>query len=179
MLAGVNQNYNPMKRIIIVFTAAILFAACESQPVRYASSSPEIDIYLSAMQDYADGNWTSFRSHYADTAAIFENVRGNNPANAESVDHFIEVARGNRELFPNQYFLADEQFTEMVVTDDDETWVNYWGVWVGTLEATGQRFEIPVHFTARFVDGKIVREHAYYNLTPIVLALQGLEAAED
>ena len=167
-----------MKKILIIFTAAIFLAACESQPVRYASSSPEIDTYLAALQDFTDGNWDAVRRHYAETAVFFENVTGN-PENAEPIDQYIERFKGIREMFTSQYFLPDEQFVEMVVTDEDETWVNYWGVWVGVLSATGQCFEIPVHFTARFVDGKIVRDHAYYNLSPIVLALQDLEAAAE
>jgi len=63
----------------------------------------------------------------------------------------------------------------MVITDDDQTWVNYWGLWKGTLKATGEEFEIPLHITQRFIDQKIVSEHGYWNNSDIVLALSKLE----
>ena len=168
---GNNQTQKIMRKIFILFATAALFAACETQPVRYASSSPEIDIYLSTFQNFVDGEWNVMRSHYADTAMIFDNATRNN---GETIDQVLARLRENRELFSSQYFLPEEQFVEMVVTDDGETWVNYWGVWVGVLAATDQRFETPIHFTAQFVDGKIVREHGYYDNSSVILALQGL-----
>jgi hypothetical protein len=38
--------------------------------------------------------------------------------------------------------------------------------------------EIPVHLTAQFIDGKIVREYGYWDNAPIVLAIQEIEAAK-
>lgn len=162
-----------MRRIIIIFSAAFIFAACNTQEVRYASSSPEIDIYLATIQNFVDGDWNAMRAHYADTAKLFDNVTATRE-NVETIGEVIDRLRENRQFFSSQYFLPEEQFVEMVVTDDDETWVNYWGVWVSVLAATEQRFETPMHFTAQFLDGKIVREHAYYNIAPIILALQNL-----
>jgi hypothetical protein len=37
--------------------------------------------------------------------------------------------------------------------------------------------EIPVHLTAQFIDGKIVREYGYWDNGPIILAIQEIEAA--
>ena len=56
----------------------------------------------------------------------------------------------------------------MVVTDDKETWVNFWGLWKGTLKSSGKVYQIPIHTTARFIDGKIVAESGYWNNSEIV-----------
>jgi len=66
----------------------------------------------------------------------------------------------------------------MAITDEGKTWVNFWGVWKGTLAANNIVLEIPVHLTAQFIDGKIVREYGYWDNGPIVLAIQEIESAK-
>ncbi|PKP14631.1 MAG: nuclear transport factor 2 family protein, partial [Bacteroidetes bacterium HGW-Bacteroidetes-23] len=65
----------------------------------------------------------------------------------------------------------------MVVTDDGETWVNFWGDWKGTLKATGEEYILPCAITAQFVNGKIVREVGFWNNAKIALDLQKLSAS--
>ena len=66
---------------------------------------------------------------------------------------------------------------EMIIDDDDETWVNFWGNWRGTVAANGQELVIPVHLTLQFVEGKIVEEHGYYNLSEITAVLNEIATA--
>jgi hypothetical protein len=56
----------------------------------------------------------------------------------------------------------------MVKTDKGDTWVNYWGLWKGTLKSTNKVYEIPIHTTSKFIDGKIVEENGYWNNSEIV-----------
>ncbi len=38
-------------------------------------------------------------------------------------------------MFSDIQYVADEDFLEMVVTDDGESWVNFWGLWSAVLKA--------------------------------------------
>ena len=158
-----------MKKVIYLLSAVVLFAACNpKQPVRYFSASPEIEITKSTLKHYVDGNWDALKPLYADTAKVMNNVPDRKGI---SVDSAIRDFMQEHELFSSISYVADEDFYEMVVTDEGETWVNYWGLWKGTLNATGEEFEIPLHITQRFENQKIVREHGYWNSSAVALAL--------
>ncbi len=164
-----------MKKITFIALAILFFAACTSnQPVRYASSSQEIDAFKSSIKHYLSQNWDEYRQHYADTAKFRNNVTEKNEISLDSV---ISNWTQEHEMFSDMHYVADEDFFEMVVTDDGETWVNFWGLWSAVLKANEQKFEIPVHVTARFVDGKIVAEHGYWNSSELTLVLRDLETS--
>jgi hypothetical protein len=74
-------------------------------------------------------------------------------------------------MFSGIHYVTEEDFYEMVVTDDGEIWVNFWGVWVGTLKSTDHNFEIPVHLTSRFINAKVLAEHGYWNNSDILRAI--------
>ena len=80
--------------------------------------------------------------------------------------------------FSSYGFEEKGSFSEMVIDKDDETWVNFWGNWKGTLKANNQELSIPVHLTLQFIDGKIVEEYGYYDTAPMMLVLQEIEAAK-
>lgn len=163
-----------MKKVIYLLFAVVLFAACNpKQPVRYFSASPEIEITKSTLKHYVDANWDALKSLYADTAKVMNNVPDEK---GTSIDSTIRDFMQEHDLFSSISYVADEDFFEMVVTDEGETWVNYWGLWKGTLKSTGEEFQIPVHITQRFENQKIVREHGYWNSSAVVLALAKLEA---
>lgn len=163
-----------MKQIIYLLFTVVLFSACSpNQPVRYFSASQEIEMAKATLKHYTDGNWEAMKSLYADTAKVLNNV----PKGKEiSVDAAIKEYQLEHELFTSVSYVKEEDYFEMVVTDEGETWVNYWGLWKGTLKANGEEFQIPVHITQRFKDQKIVIEHGYWNSSAIALALSKLEA---
>ncbi len=164
-----------MKTIVLAGLALILFTACENnKKERYAQNSPEIDSFKAALADYEAANWEGYMSHYSDTAKIYVN----------SDDIFVSPA-DNVAIFKEQNaplssygFVKDKGDIEMVVTDDGETWVNYWGVWSGTMSANNKTFVIPVHLTAEFVDGKIVKEHGYWDSSEIMMATMAMDTTK-
>jgi hypothetical protein len=163
-----------MRKMIYLFFAFILFVSCmQNEPVRYASSSPEIDVAKTVLKLYVEQDWQEFMKHYADTAKILNNVTKGNEVTVAAV---IGEYKQDHELFSSIQFVSEEDFFEMVVTDDNEIWVNYWGVWVGILNANNQKYEIPVHVTMRFMDRKIVIEHGYWNNASVILDLYKLDA---
>jgi alpha-galactosidase len=166
-----------MKKLFFPAVAILLFVACNTgQTVRYTRSSPEIDAFKSAVEHYLDQNWDAYRLHYVDTAKFRNNVTKDKQI---SLDAAIEKWQEEHEMFASIHYVASEDFLEMVVTDEDETWVNFWGLWSAVLKANGQKFEIPVHVTARFENGKIIEEHGFWDSGPIVLVLRELEAKNE
>jgi len=162
-----------MKNLFLLGLAIVLFTSCNTKPERYTQQSPEIETYKAGIKDYTDKNWESLVSHYADTANVFFN--SNIPMRANKIPAFHQ---NNETVFSSRGFMEKGQEYEMVVADDGKTWVNFWGTWKGTLSANAKELEIPVHLTAQFIDGKIVREYGYWDNAPIVLAIQEIEAAK-
>ena len=156
-----------MKDIIILITIfCMLSIACQQQKTRYTQSSPEIDAFMKLNKAYVTGDYDFIKSIYSDTAKIYYNsVYPLGPAQV------LEGMIASLEQF-TEYHYSETEEIEMVITDDGEKWVNYWGVFVGTLEATGNVVEIPMHLSLRFVDGKIVEESGYWDNEIITTGLK-------
>ncbi|NOQ91573.1 MAG: nuclear transport factor 2 family protein [Flavobacteriaceae bacterium] len=163
-----------MKKLFLLVLAIALFSACQkNEPQRYYSSSPEIDTVKALISDYHDGDWESWEGHYADTAKIYQNTLiGVSPR---------ETMESLKSILANvsSYKFDDKDlWYEMIIDDDKEKWVNFWGNWRGTVAANGQELIIPVHLTLQFVNGKIVEEYGYYNLAEITAVLSEIEASK-
>lgn len=162
-----------MKKLVTLALTLLLFTACKETAPRYASSSPEIDVAKALIKDYEEGKWDSWMGHYADTAKLYHNTtKAGTPG---------EVREGLSQVLSNvsNYEFEDEDiFYEMVIDDLGETWVNFWGNWKGTLASGGKTLTIPVHLTLQFAGGKIVEEHAYYDMSAYTAEMQALAAAQ-
>ncbi|GGD30345.1 nuclear transport factor 2 family protein [Flavobacterium orientale] len=157
-----------MKKLNILLLAVLTLIACETKKDRYTQTAPEIETYKKALKDYEMANWDELASHYADTAKVMMNVT---KKNAKTVAQMIEANKQDQTLFTSYGFVPEESEYEMVVTDKGETWVNYWGLWQGRLKLNNELYEIPVHLTARFSNGKIVKEHGYWDNSAITMVL--------
>ncbi len=164
-----------MKKLILLGLAILLFTACGKKDTRYTQRSPEIDSYKKVIESYEKQDWEAMAKYYADTAKIMNNVM---EKDAQTFAQLIAQNKEDAALFSSWDFVDAESEYEMVVTDDGETWVNFWGLWQATLKANNQLYEIPAHITARFVDGKIVRENGYWDISKIVSDIQTLQNAE-
>ena len=167
-----------MKKLIIVFLIAITMISCnegnkEDEKVRYTQDSEEINALKAVIKDYENADWDAMKKHYADTAQIYHNS-----SKAKSIDSTIADQKRSLENISSYGFVPDEDDYEMVVTDDGHTWVNYWGDWTGTFTDSDKKIIVPVHLTARFVNGKIVREHGYWDGSIGMIAQQELAAAK-
>ena len=160
-----------MKNILLTGLAILLLAAC-NQEQRYTQNSPEIDTFKSVIKDYNDQDWESMKTHYADTAKTFNNSSDIGLSLADMVDYHKQSLVN----LSSRGFLDKDQEYEMVVTDKGDTWVNFWGDWEGTLAANNKKIKIPIHLTAQFKDGKIVRSSGNWDNAPMVLALQEIDA---
>lgn len=163
-----------MKKLIAIGLAVLLFTACQ-QEVRYTQTSPEIDHVKAAQADYLKGDWESYLTHYAPDAKIFNNATESNPKTPQQIVENWKVTLAGVSSYS---ILDDQQAIEMVIDDKGETWVNFWGVWKGTYSGLNKTFEIPIHITSQFVDGKIVKEYGYWDSSPVVIARMEFEAAQ-
>lgn len=163
-----------MKKLFLLGLVTVLFISCQKQkPQQYFSKSAEIDEVKSLLSDYHAGNWEAWAGHYSDTAKVYHNSV--KPATVKETSENLVNILSNVASYK---FDDKSLFYEMIVDDDNETWVNFWGNWKGKLAANGQELIIPVHLTLQFVNGKIAEEYGYYNISEFQAALQAIEAAK-
>ena len=165
-----------MRKLFYLGLAVILFAACQDKPERFTTTSSNIDEVKALINDYETGNWDSWATHYADTAMIYHNTweKGSTPAETQES---LKSILANTSSYGFDHG-DDNMVLEQVIDDVGHTWVNFWGNWHGTLSGNNQEIKIPVHLSLRMVDGKIVREYGFYDVSNIVSALQAIEASK-
>lgn len=157
-----------MKKLFSLAFAVVLFTAC-NQEVRYTQNSPEVETFKALIKDYDSKNYDALVSHYADTSKTNFN---NTKMDSKKIPEYHKT---NDAAFSSRGFETKDQDYEMVKTDKGETWVNFWATWKCTLAANGKVISIPIHVTARFIDGKIVRDYGYWDSAELTLALQDIE----
>ncbi|GAA4270326.1 ester cyclase [Hyunsoonleella aestuarii] len=161
-----------MKKLFVFWLATILFVACQNEPQRYFSESPEIESFKTSLEQYKNGEWDAWSAHFADTTKFHVNSN-----KGISLEEFKEGQHDITSNFSSYGFLDQGSFIEMVLDKDDETWVNYWATWQGTLKANDKKINIPVHITSRYIDGKVVDFYNYWDSAPLTTALAEIEKA--
>ena len=162
-----------MKKIVIALLVVGFFWACKEQgPARYTVTSAEIDQAKALLSEYEKGDWEAWMSHYADTAKVYHNS-----TTAVTAEEALDAHKGAIANVSAYSFPKDDQFTEMIIDDEGDKWVYFWGTWEGTLSANGEKIELPVHLAMQFVDNKIVEEFGYWDNFPIRESLRELAAA--
>lgn len=163
-----------MKKFLISGLLLVLMLSCKEATVRYTTTSPEIDVTKALVKDYVDGNWQRWISHYSDTAKISHNaIKSITPQQLQA------IFENDIPNYTNYNFLDENIFYEMIIDDKGETWVYFWGTWMGTLKDTNQTFSIPVHIALKFVNNQIVEEYGYYSRAEIDAALAENEAMKN
>lgn len=168
------SKFDGMRKLIWIGVVLLLIVACQQGPDRWTNQSPEIDAVKSLISDYNAGNWDAWKGHYADTAKLYHN--STEPAD---IAQTLEGLQGYLEPISEYGFSDKDVFYEMIIDDKNEKWVNFWGTWEGKVGALDRDLKIPVHLTAQFMDGKIVEEHAYYNLVDYMMAVNEIAAMND
>jgi len=165
-----------MKNIFYVLLATILIVSCQPQgPERYSTTGPEIDMVKALVADYEQGNWESWAEKYADTAKVYHNSWDNGISAQELKEGFQE----NLAAFSSYDFKDDPVFYEMIIDNEDKTWVNFWGVWTGTPKGSDKSLDLPVHLSINVEDGKIIEEYAFYDNSIISTVLDEMAAMQN
>ncbi|MDT0686010.1 nuclear transport factor 2 family protein [Autumnicola psychrophila] len=158
-----------MKELASLGLAVVIFIACNQQSKRYTQQSPEIEIYKEVLEAYEERDWKAMEAHYADSAKIINNVM---EKDAKNLKQFLAQKKEDAIQFSNWDFAVTQSEYEMVVNDEGETWVNFWGIWKGTYKANNKVYTIPTHITTQFVNEKIVREFGYWDVSKLTKDIQ-------
>ncbi len=161
-----------MKKLILLGLVVIMFAGCQQEKQRFFTESAEIDVLKAGIAAYESADWDKWRSHFADTAKIYVNS-----SESISVDKRVEGLKGMASSFSSYGFDHSDEFIEMVLDKEYETWVYYWAEHNGTIAANNKKLSIPVHLAVQFVDSLIVEEHVYFDGTELNAALAEIAAA--
>jgi len=144
---------------------SFLFSCQPAVQDRYITTSPEIEAAKTLVNNYEQGDWDNWIQIYADSARIFHNTMS--PITKDELKAGFVAGLAS---YSSYGFKGNPSFYEMIVDDKGEKWVYFWGTWSGTLKASEENVYIPVHLALNFKDGKIIREHAYFDTGPIVEA---------
>ena len=163
-----------MKKISILSVLIPVLISCQNKTIeRYVENSPEIETVRSMFIHYMAEDSESFRTHYASGARIYWNAFDDNYS---SVEETIVGESDFIDHLSSYSFLKEKEFFQKVIDDRGNIWVNFWGVWKGTLAANNQSFEFPVHFTFRFEQGKIIEERGYADYSRLNEVLKKIES---
>jgi hypothetical protein len=166
-----------MKKFILVGLALVLLISCqEKQPVRFKTSSSEIDEIKALIKDYEDGNWTNWVTHYADSAKIFVNTLEG--VSREQMNKYLTETISNLSSYGFSH--EDEEiFYENIIDDKGNNWVYFWGTWEVTVSGTNKELAVPIHIAFKMVENKIVTEYAYFDPSGVTNAIIEKQVAEE
>ena len=149
-----------MKKLILLGLAIILFASCQKPEQRYFAESAEIEVLKAGIVAYESGDWDTWKGHFSDTAKIY--VNSETPINT---DTRLNELKGAAATFSSYGFDREDEYIEMVIDKEKETWVYYWAQWNGVIAANSNKISVPVHLAIQFTDGKMTKEHIYFDST--------------
>lgn len=164
-----------MKKLILLGLAIVLFTACqEKQEQRYFSESAEIEVLKAGIAAFESKDWDTWEGHFSDTAKVY-----NNSKESVSVKERLEELKRMVAAMSSYGFDKNDEFTEMVLDKEKETWVYYWAQFTGEFAENSNKISVPVHLAVQFADGKIVEEHIYFDATQMNKAFEELAAANE
>ncbi len=160
-----------MKKVILLGLAVIAMTACK-QEQRYFAESEETNTLKAGIAAYESADWEKWQSHFADTAKIYVNS-----LDAMSLADRVAGLKDMTKAMSSYGFDHEEEYIEMVIDKEHETWVYYWATHNGTVAGSGKELSIPVHLAIQFADGKIVEEHVYFDATELNAEFAAVAAA--
>lgn len=159
-----------MEKIILpTLTFLLLLSSCH-QKILYTQSSPEIDTYKKVVADYTNKDWNDILTHYAESARILNNVTENN---AQTIAQLIAMDKGDATGFSNWGYTGQKY--EMIINDQDETWVHFNSSWEVTLNANKKLYQMPGQINVQFVNGKIIKVEDYWDISKLTQYMQSLQ----
>lgn len=159
-----------MKNLLILGLAVLAITSCKEHEQKYFAESDEIKSLEAGITAYEDADWDTWRSHFADTAKIYVNSK-----DPITIDARLKDLKAMTGAFSSYGFDKEKDHIEMVIDKNDETWVYYWATHNGTM-VNNTKLSIPVHLAVQFKDGKITKEHIYFDGTEMNAAISAMQA---
>ncbi len=164
--------------LFITALVAFVMIGCQQAPCEkgYYTESPEIDLVKNQVELYKSGDIDGMAAVYTDTSRIYRNVSpSDNPG--LTPEEYLAQLKGNLE--PISDYQMDDNVWEMIVTEEGNKWVHMWGMWNGTVEATGESYDIPIMISWLVQDGKVIWQSEIFNNTDLAMAMMELQAAAE
>lgn len=159
-----------MKNLLVIGLFLLAMTSCEEHKQQYFADSDETKTLEAGIAAYESGDWDTWRNHFADTAKIYVNSK--EPVTLDARVNELKAMTG---AFSSYGFDKEKDHMEMVIDKNDETWVYYWATHNGSM-TNGTNLSIPVHLAVQFVDGKITKEHIYFDGTEMNAAISVMQA---
>ena len=144
----------------LLVALGILLIPCHLQSQtskQYFEECPEIDLGKKLVKAYLDQDWETYRSCYSDTARIWQNA-------------WYSSDLGNS--------IYEETIWEMIINNNGDKWVHFWGKWVGKLSPDSEELAVPVHLAFGVVADKVVYEAGFWDNLPMYMAQKKMEKEE-
>jgi len=160
-----------MKKLIYLVLVVLTITACK-QEQRYFAESDETNTLKAGIAAYEAADWEKWQSHFVDTAKIYVNSK-----DPMSLTDRVAGLKDMTKAMSSYGFDHEDEYVEMVIDKEHETWVYYWGLHNGTVAGSGKEISMPVHLAIQFADGKIVEEHVYFDATELNAEFAAVAAA--
>lgn len=133
----VEENYKKMKKIVLLFLTASTFFACKTNEVKtetaasasgtVTTTGPDVDLIKKSITAWADGDWATYASTYADTAKSTHNAW---PSATDStvtvkIPALIEGFKKQRELMDGNVTMGNS-IIEVVTMPDGNKYGHVW-----------------------------------------------------
>ena len=138
---------------------------------QYFEESADIDLGKKLFSSYLNGNWEAIPQLYADTARIWRNTNWTNTEGLTPTEYVADLQQG---LEGVDSYTFEPQIWDNVINSNGDSWVHFWGVWIGHNTVTDKQYEIPVHVAMMIKNGKIVGQGDIFNSAEIALDMQAL-----
>ncbi len=160
---------NKMKNILILSIAVLLGTSCQQETQRLARASDEIDVIKNLIQDFQEGDWDSWSSHYSKVAMTYHN-------NWQVGATVEETKLSFKDMLVNatSYTFNEPLIFENARDDSGKiTGVHFWAA----LSITTQQvtLEMPMHLSFHMEEGKISGEYGFYNKSNLEIDKESLE----
>ena len=144
-----------MKRFLFLALFTFFISAnAFSQTGTHYTDGPIVDKLKAAVAAYNEGDWTTYRSFFADTARI--HVNSPEPANID--ERIAEMKEGLKAM--ESYELMSPVYGH-IKTAEGVDWGMIWGGWQG--KAGGEEWTVMVHSVTRYVDGLAVEQWGFWD----------------
>jgi len=168
-------------RSIIFFTTIVLLigaTACQTEQTKkqYFEESPEIEIAKKAIKAFTNGDLEVYRSCYADTAIFWHNVYFTKDPGI-TIDEQLNFLSSILDF--QEYYYYEDEIWEMIIQNDGENWVHFWGNFITKYSGDSIEISVPIHFAFSIVENKIVYEAGFWDNLPFYLAEQRLAAMNE
>ena len=159
-----------MKKITLLSAIVLICFSCSDQQAKkqYFEASPEIDLCKKLVEAYNAEDWSTFKSFYCDTAKVWHNSHYlADPG--KTVSEIVEGFKSSQAPLEYARFTSDSLW-EMVITNEGEKWVHFWGKWVAKIKGSTSEINMVTHIDYNVIDGKIVYEVGFWDNLQTYLA---------